>query len=320
VPGTFREANLFGSAMMMLSLTSIALLALGHRWRRLAGVAAVVGFLGLQVSFTRTAWIAFVVGALAIAAGLAILTWRSKFRFDQTILRPVAVAGAAALAGTLLIWSPLGDSGIRDQREPPVSANATRAAEYWATATANPGNLRPTLPPLLEGTPTEFAVATVAPENPDIVGRVGSISDVSDSSLRIRLEFAKQALRDWRDQPILGKGIGSFGQTYTTTSNNRAWLSNIFVRVLHDGGIVGFLLFLSPLVLLAADTVRLLLGGVDTDVDRIALALGVAVLGMFVAFQATEGFQLAWYWAALGLFAATLRVACDRRRRVAGDG
>ena len=42
---------------------------------------------------------------------------------------------------------------------------------------------------------------------------------------------------------------------------------------------------------------------ISNDLDRAALALGVALVGMFVAFQATEGFQLAWYWVVLGLYA-----------------
>ncbi len=74
VPSTFRESNLFGSAMMILALTAIALLLLGYRQRRLASVAAVVGFVGLQVSFARTAWVAFVVGILILAALLVLLS------------------------------------------------------------------------------------------------------------------------------------------------------------------------------------------------------------------------------------------------------
>lgn len=310
VPGPFRESNLFGSAMMMLTLTAFALLILAPRWRKLAAVVAPVGFLALQVSFTRTAWIAFVAGGLALAGGLAYLSGRTPFRFDQRALRPAALVGLAAVIGTLVIWVPLGGQGSPDHEE------AARQATARATVMATP-NATPTMPSLLQGTPTPFQVVTPTPAPPDIVGRVSSISDVSDSSLRIRLEFAEQALRDWRDQPILGKGIGSFGQTYTTTSYDRAWLSNIFVRVLHDGGVVGFALFLLPLLLLAVDGLRLL-DRCPEGPDRVALALGLAVLGMFVAFQATEGFQLAWYWASLGLFAAALRLANGRRERLGG--
>ncbi len=190
----------------------------------------------------------------------------------------------------------------------------TREAQVYASMTAGAAAAPATLPPLIAGTPTVFTVPTPSPENPDIVGRVGSITDTSDSSLKIRIEFAQQALGDWRDHPIIGLGIGSFGQTYTTTSFDRAWLSNTFVRTLHDGGIVGLGLFLAPLALLVLAGLRLT-DQISGDLDRLALALGVAVAGMFVAFQATEGFQLAWYWIVLGLYAAAVRLAHERRER-----
>jgi O-antigen ligase len=316
IPSTFRESNLFGSAMMMLTLIGISLVALGYRLKWLVGAAIVVGFLGLQLSFTRTAWGAFVIGLVLLAALMAILSARGALRRLPMPLRPVGGLVALCIAGTMLIWGPLGDDDIRAQRDQSVVENATREAGFWTTATAVAGDMRPTLPPLLEGSPTAFSVPTPPSENPDIVARIGSISDTTDSSLRIRLEFARQALRDWRDNPIVGRGIGSFGQRYTTTSLDRAWLSNIFVRALHDGGIVGLGLFVASLALLAAQGLRLLRGPVS-DLDRLALSLGIATGGMFVAFQATEGFQLAWYWAVLGLYAAAVRLAGERRGRLA---
>ncbi len=316
IPSTFRESNLFGSAMMMLALTAIGMLALGYRRQRLALVMAVVGFVGLQVSFTRTAWGAFVVGLLVLAALLVVLSVRGAYRVTPEQLRPAGIAAGCALLLTAVVWLPVGDASIRADRADTVAANATREARVEATMTAGSSAVTATLPPLLEGTPTAFAVPTPSPENPDIVGRVGSIADTSDSSLRIRLEFAKQALRDWRAHPVVGLGIGSFGQTYTTTSFDRAWLSNTFVRTLHDSGLVGLGLFLAPLALLAISGLRLT-DRLTGDLDRLALALGVAVVGMFVAFQATEGFQLAWYWAVLGLYAAAVRLAHERRGRAA---
>ncbi len=204
---------------------------------------------------------------------------------------------------------------MRKSRDDTVAAHATREAQFYASMTAGAQAAPATLQPLLAGTPTVFFVPTPSPENPDIVGRVGSIADTSDSSLRIRIEFARQALRDWRDHPVIGLGIGSFGQTYTTTSYDRAWLSNTFVRTLHDGGVIGLALFLAPLGILVAAGLRLT-DQISGDLDRLALAIGVAVAGMFIAFQATEGFQLAWYWAVLGLFAAAVRLAHERRASV----
>lgn len=314
VPSTFRESNLFGSAMMILALTAIGMLVLGYRRGRLAAATTVIGFVGLQISFTRTAWLAFVIGILILAALLVVLSVRDAYRIPPDLLRPAGATIAVALVATAIVWLPLGDTSVREGRRDTVAANATREAGAFASMTAGAEGASATLPPLLEGTPTAFDVPTPSPENPDIVGRVGSITDTSDSSLQIRIDFARQAIRDWREHPIAGIGIGSFGQSYTTTSLDRAWLSNTFVRTLHDGGIVGLALFLAPIVMLAVAGLRLT-NKVVGDLDRLALSLGVAVAGMFVAFQATEGFQLSWYWIVLGLYAAAVRLAHELRER-----
>lgn len=314
VPSTFRESNLFGSAMMIVTLVAVSMLLLGYRRRRLAAVAVAVGFVGLQVSFTRTAWVAFVAGILILAVVLVLLSARNSYRLSPELLRPVGATVAAALLLTAIAWLPVGDTGVREEREEVLAENATREARVFATMTATEQEVQATLPPLISGTPTAVFVPTPSPENPDIIGRVGSITDTSDSSLQIRIDFARQALKDWREYPVVGKGIGSFGQTYTTTSYDRAWLSNTFVRTLHDGGIVGLALFLTPIIMLAVAGLRLT-DRINGDLERLTLAFGVAVAGMFVAFQATEGFQLAWYWAVLGLYAAALRLTDERRKR-----
>jgi hypothetical protein len=43
----------------------------------------------------------------------------------------------------------------------------------------------------------------------------------------------------------------------------------------------------------------------------------VATCAMFVAFLATEGLQLAWYWCTLGLFAALARLSAAQSSRLA---
>lgn len=319
VPSTFREANLFGSAMMVLALVGIALIVFGARPRPLTLTAIVVSILGLQVSFTRTAWIAFVAGLLLLAAFRAYQSLRQAPAPVARSLRPVGAVVAGVTFGTLLLWIPIGDTDAAAERDQARATMDARATEYATTQPAEDedDDSSTGMPLLRQGTPTEGVLPTVTPENPDIVGRIGSIGDAGDSSVRIRVEFARQALSDWQDFPITGSGVGSFGQRYTTSSFDRAWLSNVFVRVLHDSGIIGLALFLAPLAILAWQTLRLV-PAVATPVNRLAVAFGVAIAAMFVAFQATEGFQIAWYWIALGLFAAAVRLATDRQRSAVG--
>jgi hypothetical protein len=318
VAGSFYEANLFGSAMMMLGLAGITLLALGSRMRRLALAAAVVGVLAIQVSYTRTAWVAFV-GGLVLVVIVAPLYANRLRRFAPnaraaTLPAFGSLAGAAAL-GTLLLWVPFSNETTGQTGTSPSATATAITAAVAATGTAvasQPGPTptpRPTLEPILEGTPVDRVVPTFAAGEGNISGRVSSIGDLGDSSVKLRWEIIKRAVREWRAHPIVGLGIGSFGQRHITTSNEPAWLSNIPTRVLHDSGLVGLLLFGSAIALLLWRALLLLWRPYGGEVERETLALGVAIVAMFAAFMATEGFQLAWYWFSLGLFAGFLRLA-----------
>lgn len=319
VPSTFRESNLFGSAMMMLSLATISLITFGARSRPIIWVAALAGILGMQVSFTRTAWLAFIGGLVLLVIVRAVMRPLVSAPEERPAipLRAFGTLAAATVIGTVVLWAPVGDPDVAAERAGREAARATARNLHEATVSAaeDEAAATPTTPLLTEGEPTAVVVPTPVPANPDIVGRVGSITDATDSSVRIRIEFAKQGLRDWVDYPIAGGGIGSFGQKYISSSQDRAWLSNVFVRVLHDSGTVGLALFLAPMAILAWQAIRLITTMRD-DVDRLTVSLAIAVAGMFVAFQATEGLQLAWYWFAVGLFAAALEVSRRQRASV----
>jgi hypothetical protein len=87
------------------------------------------------------------------------------------------------------------------------------------------------------------------------------------------------------------------------------------VRVLHDSGVVGLALFTAALLTLASRSIRLALSRHGGETSALALALSIATGAMFIAFLATEGLQLAWYWLAFGLFAASTRLACEQWER-----
>jgi hypothetical protein len=298
VPGTFYEANLFGSAMMMLGLTGIALLAFHTAHRLVAFAAALVGLLAIQVSLTRTAWIALAGGLVLLVLVWMLVAWRGdreSLRYSGAPARVFLLLAACVVSGTLVLWLP--ESAERE------TIAATDAPTPVVVTPA------PTLAPLVVGTPQVGVAASTPVPDADIGRRVTSVADSNDASIRIRIEFARRAIREWREHPVVGLGIGSFGQRYITTSNDRAWISNVGVRLLHDGGLVGLGLFIAAMLLLARRYVRLIVHPRGSESERIALALGVAVAAMFAAFQATEGLQIGWYWLSLGLFAAAVRVA-----------
>lgn len=308
IPGPFHEANLFGSTVMMAGLAGIALLVFGGGPRRLAWVAAVVGLLAVQVSYTRTAWIAFLGGLVLIALVKLLYSPPRRSSLQPAGLPAFGLLLAATLLGTVFLWVPFSN------------APEPRAAVVYPTPTALPPGAptpspAPTRSYLEKGTPVADHSWTPAANEGDITGRFGSISDANDSSVRLRLEFIRIAVRDWKEHPFVGLGIGSFGQTYINSSNERAWLTMFAVRILHDSGLIGVGLFGTALLLLAERVVRILRSPGGSQVERINLAMAAAIAAMFVAFLATEGLQLAWYWCTLGLFAALVRITSEQTRR-----
>jgi hypothetical protein len=321
IAGTFYEANFFGSAMMMLCLTGFTLLLLGTRLRWLAWSAALVGLLAVQVSFTRTAWIGLTLGLMLAVALRLLRLWRAPAPSTRrpapsvSTLRPMVVLGAAAFLGSALLWVPFRGANATERQlsfVPTPTPAATLAPGATPPPTPTP---RPTPPSLTRGTPFPGPVWTPVPGQANITGRISSISNTSDQSLKVRWDFAKQAIRDWRAHPVAGLGVGSFGQRYVNTSNNPAWLTNFMVRVLHDSGVVGAALFGGALGLLGWQAVALAwrAGRRHSEAERVALALSVAIATMFLAFMMTEGLQIAWYWCSLGVWAAALRVTLPSR-------
>jgi len=302
IPGPFREANFFGSTVMMAGLTGIALLAFGGPSRRLAWVATITGLLAVQISFTRTAWISFVGGLVLVV--IAKLIFRPRY---EPALRPATLGAFGTIAviaalGTFMLWVPF-------SHEPGVAV-AVAAPQPTVEGTPGPSPTpQPTKSYLEQGTPVVGLVWTPPPGAADITGRLGSIGDTSDRSVELRLAFIRQALRDWREHPVVGLGIGSFGQLYVNSSNEPAWLTMFAIRLLHDGGIIGLAIFSAALAVLAWRVIQLLVRPRASPTERLALAMSIAIAAMFVAFLATEGLQLAWYWCTIGLFAALVRVA-----------
>ncbi len=316
VAATFREANLFGSGMLLLALSATGLLIFLPKPSPGIYIAALTGLVAIQVSFTRTAWVALFAGFLLLATLKIIMVIRFRDAgqdISRSVKRLGVLFGVGAIA-TALVWVPVSSDKGAIQR----NAIATSESETATMRASTPGNdtANATLPHLQLGTPTvTVVVPTHEAHEPDIGGRLSSISDTSDSSISVRIEFARQALRDWKDHPIIGQGIGSFGQKYISTSFDRAWLSNVFVRILHDGGLIGLILFLLPLGLLAWQTLQVYWHGLETRAQATAVAMGVAITGMFIAFQATEGIQLGWYWCSLGILAAATVLSREQTRR-----
>jgi O-antigen ligase len=142
----------------------------------------------------------------------------------------------------------------------------------------------------------------------------------TDETTARRVVGIKVAMNDVMDHPWLGTGANSFRlmfdwNDYWPNPENAegdidergAWIGNTEVRVLHDTGIVGFVVFLAFLTKLLLEVRTGLRRGSDSmRAILIALTAGIALYA--ITFQATDATTLSFAWIHVGLLAAATTV------------
>jgi O-antigen ligase len=132
------------------------------------------------------------------------------------------------------------------------------------------------------------------------------------------------AIGDIAEHPIMGSGTSSFQLTFQWKDygpifdwESVGWISNTELRVLHDTGVIGLMIFSSFVAILAFRSWKMIREGGHTEI----LALSAGALVYLVTFQATEGTLLAFPWVHLGLIACALSLATEPRSKTepAGD-
>jgi hypothetical protein len=150
----------------------------------------------------------------------------------------------------------------------------------------------------------------------DLAQRVASFGDLSrDRDIVTRVQIAGNALTHWQTHPLTGWGVGAYGEVYRyppPDTIHPGWISNLPVHLLYDSGLLGLAAFAWAMVLAAIGGVRAWLGA--AGVMRAAIAgLLLALLGLLLAFQATEATWFAYPWIYLGLLQAAVWSAAARQ-------
>ena len=138
------------------------------------------------------------------------------------------------------------------------------------------------------------------------------IADIStDPDTAVRVATVAVAADDIVDHPILGNGTSSFQLLvsareigFGSDPDQGTWIGNTEMRVIHDTGLVGFLLFSWFLFSLAARVWKLLREKWNPEL----LGLSFAGLVYCLTFQTTEGTLLAFSWVHLGLIACGISI------------
>lgn len=242
--GTLLEANLFGTFAGAALIVLITLLVSGSLKRNfLWSVCSIILFVGLIASWTRSAWIGFVIGLLIVG-----VVYVKEFIKPKTI--------AVILITTFLIILPL-----------------------FAFISGQ-----------LDGASGESGM---------FVSKLTNLVDTSDGSTgAYRLNQFSIALDDLKGHEMTGKGyysIKRFGE--------EAWISNLFLFIYHDTGVIGLLIFVPILLIVIGRAISFIRKNTGKDKAYMVGLLGGLVLILF-CFNFTPGHVLGMFWVYLGLVAA----------------
>lgn len=139
----------------------------------------------------------------------------------------------------------------------------------------------------------------------EIIGRIHSITS--------RFVMWSHALKSYYNSPFLGNGIFSFSALYPelpalvgSESIRSAWISNLPFAILHDTGLIGFILFHTFLIILFIKTwkivrVSAISNLVGTYHSRIGGALLATFLALFISSQTIPQHTLGLFWIILAL-------------------
>jgi hypothetical protein len=136
------------------------------------------------------------------------------------------------------------------------------------------------------------------------------ISDpASDPNTLTRMVQVGSAFDEVLNHPVWGGGTSSFQLAFDWQSlgaewEDQGWIANTEMRVLHDTGLVGLVVFSAFLISLYRRSRRVL--KFESNPELVALLASAMVY--CVAYQATEGTILAFTWVHLGLIGCAVSI------------
>ena len=322
------EPNIYGSfSLAVCALASALVLArlrVGQEWEdkssfvigrlplRALYLAVAMGMCGVMLSMTRTVW---VIGPTLILL-MCAMAWRARHAAPEQILRsvllPAMLGGVIGLGVGISLPAPQWQMGKPwDLTQAQIDDMVRQRMFGTKEATGEAPHVVPTTHP---GTDAQ-STATPMPigEGSAAVDRLGEVlgGPGEAPSVAGRWRIFMDAFEGWLRRPILGWGAGAFPLVYPPPPEGGYWIANIELHALFDTGIVGLLL-LATAVLVAGwrafQAIRYPVGRWDAQAFVTFGVLG-AGLGLFAAYQVTDGSWLGFTWVLLAML-----VAGERRR------
>lgn len=221
--------------------------------------------------------------------GFAITTMAALVSLARSVLLALPVAAA------LVIWVALKQGQLRIRRVVPLAAGVGLLLLAFSPIVMN----------LLR---ERFSTIDLSQISAD------------DTTLSRLLQVAV-AIEDVQARPMLGTGTASFHLFYDPNdypagfegeAEEPGWISNTPLRILHDTGVIGLMVFLLFVGYLAV-AVRKAARNASARNTAILTALFAGGVLYAIAFQASEATMLAFTWVHLGLLAAAVTILQQKR-------
>jgi O-antigen ligase len=131
-----------------------------------------------------------------------------------------------------------------------------------------------------------------------------------DETAMVRVLILQDALQEIPSHPWLGTGTASFNLTFDWTryipewASEKTWIGNAPIRILHDTGVIGLVVFFGFFILVWRKARPMLKGAQTRHGMLLGLVGGALLYG--VSFQFTDGTILAFFWVHLGFLASAV--------------
>ncbi|MDZ7798867.1 MAG: O-antigen ligase family protein [Patescibacteria group bacterium] len=135
----------------------------------------------------------------------------------------------------------------------------------------------------------------------------------SGASFSDRAQTFEKAWQMFKERPWLGVGTGNFGPNvawYPLVTPPRGWLivNNIFLEIMAETGIFGFLSFISILVILFLRSIKALVKTKNSYLKAIMAGLLAAFVGVIVQYQTFSILYIIHIWFLFGLMIAVQNI------------
>lgn len=133
-----------------------------------------------------------------------------------------------------------------------------------------------------------------------------------------RLDDYKRGLDAWKENPVLGKGIGNFGPWiafYPNMTPVTGWkiVNNQYIELLAETGTVGLASFLLIIVFLTFRTFIALKRAKDIYLKSVLIGLFAAVWGILVQYNFFSTLYIIHIWIAFGLLIAVQNIILNKK-------